>query len=144
MPTYNDIVKGALKHISVGTAESPLTPDEAQDGLSDLNDMLSAWEVGGLALGFIPVTDINSVAELPDGAIGAIKASLAMRLAPQYGKIVSPSLIELIRTSFNDVLVAYAPHINVQYPDTLPMGSGNECPGLLDNVFFPVNQKQNF
>ena len=95
MTTSADIISGALKHLGIRAAESPLTAAEVQDGLEDLNDMGAEWEESGLRMGFEPNLDANATLNLPRSAIAAFKANLAVRIAAQYSRLVPPTLSAL-------------------------------------------------
>ena len=58
MTTSADIISGALKHLGIRAAESPLTAAEVQDGLEDLNDMGAEWEEDGLSFGNLTSKDL--------------------------------------------------------------------------------------
>lgn len=142
--TYLDIIAGALKHLTVLSAETELTAAEAQDGLTDLNDMGVEWEVSGISVGFVASLDVNSQLDLPRHSVAAFKANLALRLAPQYEKLVSASLVNLADTTL-DALLNVVDFIGpVELPDTLPVGSGNECPDVLNRQFFQRNSIREF
>ncbi len=142
--TYLDIITGALQHLTVITAETELTAAEAQDGLNDLNDMGAEWEVSGPRVGFMPSLDVNSQINLPRHAVAAYKANLALRLAPQYEKLVTASLAQLASGALTSLLTAVDFLGPVELPDTLPVGSGNECPDVLNRQFFPQNSVREF
>ncbi len=142
--TYLDIITGALKHLTVLTAETELTAAEAQDGLNDLNDMGVEWEVSSPSVGFVASLDVNSQIDLPRHAVAAFKANLALRLAPQYEKPVTASLAVLAADSLS-ALIRVVDFIGpVELPDTLPVGSGNECPDRVSRQFFKQNSIRNF
>ena len=144
MTTSLDIIKGALKHLGVNAAETPIEAVEAQDGLDDLNDMGAEWEESGFRVGFVPTDNVNADITLPRSAHAAFKAGLAVRLAPQYGKQISTALAGVvIETKANLAKFSLGP-LDVEFPDTLPVGSGNHCDDLIDNRFFPNNQDRNF
>jgi len=124
--TSLEIIEGALKHLGVNPAESPVTAAEAQDGLDDLNDMGSEWE-STLQIGFLPAEDVNDEISLPRQAYAAFKAGLAGRIAPQYGKPIYPELAELMRETKKALDKFSLQKLTSEFPDTLPVGSGNEC-----------------
>jgi hypothetical protein len=140
--TYSDIISGALRHLGIRAAESPMTAAEADDGLKDLNDMGEEWEPE-INIGYVSSTDVNATINIPRSTHAAFKANLAVRIAPQYSRVVSPALVSLASNTYASLMNSSV-HIEVDFPDTLPKGSGNDCPELLDNRFFPQNQKQEF
>ena len=145
MATAADIIKGALRRLQVIGSETPIEADEIQDGLEDLNDFGSSHEDGYLALGFVNMSNTADTINIPIGAVGYFKDALALYIAGQYGAPVSQSLIMAHDKSKSAALNAYQPVINVEFPDTLPMGSGNNCDLITsDQKFFTPNSTENF
>jgi hypothetical protein len=144
MTTSAGIISGALGHLGIRTAESPLTAAEVQDGLEDLNDMGAEWEESGLHMGFEPSLDVNATLNVPRSSISAFKSHLAIRIAPQYSRIVSPALAELARESMKSLEASLVFIGEVALPDTLPTGSGNYSGDLIGNRFFRQNKKERF
>jgi len=144
MPTFLNVVEGALKHLGVKASEVAIEAAEAQDALDDLNDMGEEWEGSGINVGFIASTDLNATFPTPRDTISAYKANLAIRLAPQYEKIVSPALAKLADDTFNALTTAYVFVGDVEFPGTLPTGSGNRCSEVFDRRFFNQNKIENF
>lgn len=145
MATGADIVKGALRRLQVIGSETPIEPDEIQDGLEDLNDWGSALEVGTIALGFVPLENSGDTINIPREAEGMYKDNLAIYMAGQYGAPLAQSLIKSASDSMTRVLNAFQAPINPSLPDTLPIGSGNQCyDDFDDRRFFNQNQKENF
>lgn len=125
MATVLDVVTGALKLLEVRAAESPVTAAEAQDGLTALNDMMNEWNVDGINVGYETLDNTDDELFVDLGSIGAIKSNLAVYIAPEYGRIVAPSLQERADRSKKSVRTSI-PLNSSQFPDTLPIGSGNE------------------
>ena len=148
MPTVTEIVTGALSLLEVRTSESAITPEEAEDGLVSLNDMMNEWNVDGINIGYETLDSVEEQLHVTLGSVGAIKSNLAIYIAPEYGRVVSDSLETRAKRSKRS-LRASIPLNQSQYPDTLPIGSGNEdnnftpdgdSPGgLRDSRFYPSN-----
>jgi len=150
--TVTEIVSGALRLLEVKTSESAITPDEVADGLVALNDMMNEWNVDGINIGYETLADADDELFVTLGSIGAIKAGLAVYIAPEYGRVVTPELALRAKRSKRS-LRASIPLNQSAYPDTLPVGSGNEdnnftpngdTPGgLRDSRFYPSNVERN-
>jgi len=150
MATVLDIVTGALQLLEVRTAESPVTATEANDGLTALNDMMNEWNVDGINVGYETLDSTTDELFVDLGSIGAIKSNLAVYIAPEYGRIVSPDLADRADRSKKSVRHSI-PLNSSEFPDTLPIGSGNEdtffdsdgdTPGNFNSSrFYPVNRK---
>lgn len=143
MATGSDIVNGALRKLGVNPSDSAITGQEMLDGIESLNDMLTEWENSGIVLGFAPIADSADTVRVPRGTEAAIKASLAGRIASDYSKHPSVALMGEISASFDNMLRVIAKPLDVEYPDTLPTGSGNQCYDD-DETFFPQNNSENF
>lgn len=151
MTTVTEVVSGALQLLEVRTAESAIEAPEAEDGLVSLNDMMNEWNVDGINVGYETLDSIDAQLNVKLGAIGAIKANLAVYIAPEYGRIVSDTLDKRAKRGKRS-LRASIPLNSSQYPDTLPVGSGNEdnnfvadgdSPGnLRSNKFYPTNTRR--
>jgi hypothetical protein len=140
-----EVVEDAFEEIGVKTAEIPLTDDELQAGIRRCNDMLTEWDDLGIIVGYNPVLLGDDVLEVDRSALGAIKLKLAIRLAPSFQKPITAALAANAEESFNRLEASGAYIPDTPFPDTLPIGSGNECPDShLDDRFFNANKKENF
>lgn len=145
MTTAADVIKGALRRLQVIEDETPIEDSEIEDGLEDLNDFGSNHEVGFLALGFVPVAIPADTINIPRGAVGYFKDALALYIAGQYGAPIPQTLAISAQMTKTAALNAFQVPIDVQYPDTLPVGSANECDSIIDDEhFFPTNLNKNF
>lgn len=151
MATVLEVVTGALKLLEVRTAESPVTPSEAQDGLESLNDLMNEWNIDGINVGYESLSSTTDELHVDLGSIGAIKANLAVYIAPEYGRFVTPTL--QMRADRSKKSMRNAINMNPsQYPDTLPIGSGNEGnqsgadgdtgADFQNSHFYPQNQRR--
>lgn len=145
MATGTEFVTDALTRLGIRASETSLQPDEIQDGLRLLNDMMAGLEPT-LQIGFSPIANASDEVRIPRFADGAIKDRLAIRMAPEYSRPVSNALISSAKGSWKDMLIAITFIGDVDYPSTLPQGSGNECHfgDDLDSRFFPEKNKRNF
>jgi len=145
MATAADIIKGALRRIQVIEAETPITADEIQDGLEDLNDFGSQMEAGGLSLGFNQLSSTADEVSIPFQTVGMFKDNLAVYMAGQYGAPIAQTLAESADKSYRLALAAFQGPIDVSYSDSLPTGAGSDCFGVFyEENFFPANDEQNF
>jgi len=125
--TAGDVISGALKLILVEAGDSALEPDEYADGLTALNDFMAGLESDGLRLGYARVCNIADIVSLPDGAIRAVKANLALDLAPQFGGKVSATLIKQANEGMNTLRKIGVRIGQALLPPSLPMGTANYC-----------------
>lgn len=123
--TAGDVVRRALFLIMVEGADSSLQPDEYADGITCLNNYMAGLEADGILLGYNEVCNVSDIVNVPNGALRAITANLALDLAPYYGgKISAP----LIKTAAEGMKTLYRLGVNIGpsiFPSGLPAGAGN-------------------
>ena len=150
-PTALEIVTAALRLLEVQTTESPVEAPEAVDGLEALNDMMNEWNVDGIDVGYESLEVPSDILYVDLGSVGAIKSNLAVYIAPEYGRVVTPELLKRAKTGKASLRGSLK--LNpAQFPDTLPVGSGNEdnsyvadgdAPGnLRSSRFYPSNERR--
>lgn len=145
MATMRVIVQDAFEEIGVKTAEVPLTDDELQSGIRRCNDMLLEWDDIGIIVGYTEVLNGDDIVNVERNAIAAVKYNLAIRLAPSYQKLVGAALAALASGTIEVLMASSTDLSNIAYPDTLPLGSGNQCANNDTNRrFFPNNKTDNF
>lgn len=129
MLTRGQVVDAALAELGIGGADDA-SPEERLTGLQRLSMMMATWEGCGIRVGFAFPGEYTDAAMsvpsgLPDGAVETVVAHLAMRLAPGYGKQVSPDTRATAKAGYDALLIDAARPRPQQLPDTLPMGAGN-------------------
>lgn len=126
--TGGSLINSALKEIYAQGSEAPVEPDEAQDAISYLNRMMATKSF--LGLGYTTISGLGDVITVPDGAILGIIKNLALILQPQFGvpgKPINSALIAQAKEGRADILALTINRIGpTLFPDTLPIGSGNE------------------
>ena len=145
MTTMREVVEDAFEEIGVKTAEVALTDDELQSGIRRCNDMLTEWDDIGIIVGYTPVLNGDDEIKVDRSAVRAIKKNLAIDLAPSYQKVIG-NVLAAVASGTLEVLMASSANIGeVAYPDSLPLGSGNQCSSNdTDRRFFPNNDTDNF
>lgn len=145
MATMREVVEDALEDIQVKTAETAVENDELQSGIRRVNDMLTEWADSGILPGYKEVLNADDVLNVERNAIGAIKTNVAIMLAPSFGKVASRELVQIASDKLAALRASTFYIGPVAFPDTLPLGSGNECPSSYDDErFFPENKTENF
>lgn len=145
MTTVRQIADGAAEELGVKTAEIALESPDYQKILNRLNDLGTEWADIGLTPAFQEVANDTDVVAIDRNAIAAFKYTLAIRCAPTFQRAVTPALAENAQTTLT-TLRASVSHIGpVDYPDTLPTGSGNDCGQSFNTQrFFEANEQENF
>lgn len=140
MATASDIIQGALRKLGIRSSESPVSDAEMADGLDDLNDL------GESHLLFRAVSNVSDTIPMPRNMDGALKLVLAEKIAVDYeGLIISPMLAKQIASAWDDIYRFKNGSIDVKFPNTLPLGSGNQDSQYLwDDTFFDETNGTNF
>jgi hypothetical protein len=146
MTTALKIASRAFQKAGIKAAETPLEASEIEDALDVLNDLINAWNATGVLKGVSPVLDIGEDLKEPSYSSWALKANLAIMIAGEYGKEVSQSMAIDASQSMNALISASSNLSDIEYPDTLPIGSGNneQYDNSYDRDFFPENELENF
>ena len=141
METVETVIKDALFEILQQGDEAPIESSEAQTAIRYLNRMMLRWDTVGYPLGYTKVSKLSDPVTVPDGAYDGIVTNLAVSLAPQYDVQVNPTLALNAKLGLDAIRVLSFSMGDTAYPDTLPIGSGNESPGDFgDNHFYPDQQ----
>lgn len=145
MTTAIQIADGAAEELGVKTANIALEPEDFQVILDRLNRLGVAWADIGLTPSFVRVANDTDTIAIDGNAEEAFIFTLAIRCAPAFERIVTPALAENAKTTLT-TLRASVNHIGpVDFPDTLPTGSGNDCPQTFNTErFFEANETENF
>lgn len=120
-----EVITGALTLLGIRPSESSITADETSDGLISINNMMNELVADGIDIGFENLEDIQETIYVDDCAIGPIKALLAQYIAPEYSRVITPSLQRRIDKA-PGILRTLVATASSEYPDSLPRGSGNE------------------
>lgn len=140
MATASDIIKGALRKLGVRASETEIEDFEIEDGLEDLNDLGASHRL------FAPVANPSDTIRVPRGLDGPLKLALAQKIAPDYSDIeISPRLERAFADAWDDIWRITNGTIEVKFPNTVPLGSGNDDSYYLwDDVFFREQENLNF
>lgn len=130
--TKRDIVDRAFKLLSMSGMELDDSPEDEQDILQTLDDMMAELQSPDCNFGYLIAPDVvdsylGDLAGIERDAISGISHKLALRICSLFGKQPSPLLLTQASDAYNALLTRYqsipavVPHINnYQY------GSGNK------------------
>jgi hypothetical protein len=132
-------IDAAFEELGMATYNFDLTPEQLQSALRRLDTMIAEWNAKGIRIAYpLPTSpqfsDIDAETFVPDSANEAIITNLGVRLAPGYGKTVSPDTKATARQGYNTLLSRATAPLEQQLPDTMPSGAGNK-PWWYDNPF---------
>lgn len=124
MATKADIINGAYARLRISGLTIDASPEEVSLALEQLEDTVRELESKNICLNynFADDPDPNDEATVPSFAVGPLKDILADRMAMYFGKTFDPKIA--IRAM--GILSSGTAKTNlVQYPDRMPLGSGN-------------------
>ena len=137
--TAESVIKDALIEIVVLGAEAPLEPVDAQGAVRYLNRMMAAFDAEGIDLGYTEVTTLASPITVALGAVEGMVFNLAKRLWTQYadGQPVPGDLLLKARDGLESMRAVAVSFGATEFPNTLPIGSGNQTETFTNQRFYP-------
>lgn len=145
--TKRQIVEGAFEEIGLASYDFDLQPQEMESALQRLDAMVATWNGKGIRLGYsLPSEPGNSDQDqdlsVPDAAVEALIYNLAIRLAPGYGKTVSPDTKMIAASAYNQLIAQSVKPVEMQInPDFVPAGAGNKTWRFVDDPFLRKPQE---
>lgn len=125
MTTKLTICQRALGKIGLNSYVFTPTPAQLQDAVEQLDQIATEWDGIGIRKGYRLGGDVNEESGLPDTATNGYACALALALAPNYGKTVSPQLQASATSSKNALMVTNNTIPQVRMPGRMPIGVGN-------------------
>ena len=133
MTTKRQLITDAFRFIGLAPVVYDLTAEQLDDARRSLDSMMATWNAKGIRVGF-PISldpdsgDLDEETRLPDGCREAVFTELGKRLAPTFGKIVSPDQKAQARDAYQSMLAQLAQVPSMQFPRGLPLGAGVKHP----------------
>ena len=129
--TKRQFVEQAFDEIGLAGYVYDLTPEQMQSALRKLDSMMALWNGEGIRLGYpLPsspgTSSLDDESGVPDSANEAIYASLAVRIAPGFGKTVMPDTKKSAYNGYQVLLSRATMPQEKQLPGTMPSGQGNK------------------
>jgi hypothetical protein len=133
-------VNAAFVEIGLASYVFDLSPEQMGVARRRLDAMMAAWNAKGIRLGYpLPSSpqdsDLDEQTNVPDSAYEAIICSLAIRLAPSYGKQVMIETKTTAKQGYDILLQRATFPLEKQLPATTPAGAGNKPWRVYDNPF---------
>ena len=128
--TKRQIVDAALTEIGLGEYSFDIAPEQKQEALRRLDSMLAEWDGRNIRI-FYPIpgnpedSDIEQKIGVPAYAWEALITNLAIRIAPSYGKTVSPNTMTTARHALNTLMARSATPPEMQLA-SIPSGAGHK------------------
>jgi hypothetical protein len=130
--TKRDIITQAFEEVGLAAYVFDLQPQQLEGALRRLDAMMATWNGKGIRLGYpLPsapnASDLDQDTNVPDAAIEAMILNLAIRIAPGYGKTVSPDTKASAKNAYNQVMARAAIPVEMQLDAmSIPSGQGNK------------------
>ena len=147
--TKQQFISAALEEIGLASYVFDLQPEQLESALRRLDAMMADWNAKGIRLGYpLPSSPQDSTLSeetlVPDSAYEAIICSLAIRLAPSFGKTVMIETKTTAKQGYDILLQRATFPLEKQLPATTPAGAGNKPWRVYDNPYvrppyFPVD-----
>lgn len=130
MTTKRQLITDAFRFIGLAPVVYDLTPEQLEDARRSLDSMMATWNAKGVRVGF-PIAlnpdngDLDEETNLPDGCREAVYTELGKRLAPTFGKVITPDQKTIARDAYQAMLAQLAVIRPMAMPAGLPLGAGN-------------------
>ena len=140
MWTKRQIIEQAFEEIGLASYVFDITADQLQSALRRLDLMVASWQARNIQIGYpLPASPENSnIDEEIQTSLNnneALVLNLAVRLAPAYGKSLSPDTKATAKLLYDQLLIEAAMPFEQQFVRTLPLGAGFK---RTDQVFVNV------
>lgn len=136
METAQTVINDALQEILVQAIEQPLEQVDFAIAQRYMNRFMNEIAADGVTLGYTMVNSPNDPITIPYGAINGLIYNLALHLATTYDVAVGPELAVKAANGLRIMTRISTQIIPSSYPDTLPIGSGNEWDSSRNDKFY--------
>ncbi len=126
MAKVQQVANAALSNILVQGSEAPLEPDEYQDFIFAMNNFMTDLDAKEIQLGYTIVDSLDDEVTIPPGALRGLIFNMGIESAPQYGGVIMPDLRQFAKDGLETMRKLGQVQATSHYPETLPIGSGNE------------------
>lgn len=127
-----DIVDRAFKLLSMSGFNLDDSPEDSQDILQTLDDMMAEIQIGSYNFGYLLSDDpvdsyLGDESGIKRDALSGISHKLALRICSIYGKQPPVLLLSQADDAYNAMLTIYQNIPSVEYSaDNVVLGSGNK------------------
>jgi hypothetical protein len=133
MTTKRQLITDAFRFIGLAPVVYDLTAEQLDGARRSLDSMMATWNAKGIRVGF-PISlnpdsgDLDEETRLPDGCREAVFMELGKRLAPTFGKMITPDQKCSARDAYQSMLAQLAQVPSMQLPRGVPLGAGVRHP----------------
>lgn len=127
-----DIVDRAFKLLSMSGFELDDAPEDSQDILQTLDDMMAELQTGSYDFGYLLAEDVTDSylgddSGIKRDALSGVSHKLALRICSIYGKQPPVLLLNQADDAYNAMLTIYQQIPSVAYStDNIVLGAGNK------------------
>lgn len=128
--TKRQYITKAFSKLGLAAYVYDLTTEQLNDAAGDLDAMMAGFNANGIRIGWPMASnpddiDLDVDTKSTDVAHEAIYLGLAIRIAGDYGKQITPSMGQQADAAYSNLLnQTLAPVPEMQFPNTLPRGAG--------------------
>ena len=127
--TKRDLITSALEEAGLAAFVFDLDESQLVSAGKRLDAMMASLNQRGLQIGYnmasVPGNiDIDADSGLPDCAYELVITGLAVRLAPMFGKVISPDTKAAYSVALNAMMTLAAHPQSVDIPQGYPIGAG--------------------
>lgn len=97
--TASQIIRRALRMLNVIDSQEALDANDAQDALETLNAVLAEWHEASIGLPDYSLASITDTLASDAADREALAYEMALRLAPEYGRQITPEIAAAGRQS---------------------------------------------
>lgn len=137
MATASQVIKAALQRIVVQASEAELEPDEYNDAIFAMNNLMLAYDAQGIALGYTEVSTLADEITIPTGALRGLIANLAIEISPDYDGEITQGLVLAAKEGLEAMRELGVIVGTSEFPSTLPIGTGNAEDGRWHSRYYP-------
>jgi hypothetical protein len=138
-------VEASLEEIGLASYVFDLSPQQVESAVRRLDAQMASWNALGIRVGYpLPGspqdTGLDDETNVPDAAYEAIITNLGIKLAPSYGKTVSPDTKATAKRTYDTLLSRAAMPMEMQLPASMPRGAGAKAydDPFVDNPTEPI------
>jgi hypothetical protein len=138
-------VEASLEEIGLASYVFDLSPQQIESAVRRLDAQMASWNALGIRVGYpLPGspqdTGLDDETNVPDAAYEAIITNLGIKLAPSYGKTVSPDTKATAKRTYDTLLSRAAMPMEMQLPASMPRGAGAKAydDPFVDNPTEPI------
>ena len=128
--TKRQFIESAFSRVGLAGYIYDMPSQQYESSMRTLDMMMATWNATGIRLSYpLPSSpqnsDLDAETNVPDSAVEAIVTNLGIRIAPEFGKIVSPDLKQIAKEALSTLSSLFVFPMERQFPSTLPLGAGN-------------------